>query len=87
MKHGHWLLIIGAPLLIMGGYWLVIADRSGLLDWIVLAVSVAVGAAGIWSAPWRIAVRVAATLAYVPVMGAALAAGLIILECSTGNCL
>ena len=87
MKHLHWLLIIAAPLLIMSGYWFVIDDRSGLLDWIVLAVAVGVGLVGIWSAPWRSGAQVAATLAYVPMMGIALAAGVLFLECSTGNCL
>ena len=87
MKHLHWLLIIAAPLLLMGGYWFTIDDRSGLLDWIVVAVGVGVGLVGIWSAPWRTGAQVAATLAYVPVMGVALAAGVLFLECSTGNCL
>ncbi|MGD9714759.1 MAG: hypothetical protein AB7V46_22265 [Thermomicrobiales bacterium] len=83
----HWLLTIVAPPVVMVGYWFFIDDRSGLLDWIVLTVAVCVGLMGIWSAPWRRGVQVAMTLAYVPVMGVALAAGLLALECSTGNCL
>jgi hypothetical protein len=87
MKHLPWLLIVAAPLLLMGGYWFVIDNRSGLLDWIVLAVAIGVGLAGIWSTPWRRGVQVATMLAYVPVMALGLAAGILFLECSTGNCL
>ena len=87
MKLLRWLIIIAAPLLCMGGYWLVVGDRSGTLDWVMLVVALAVGLAGIWSARWRIAPKAALTLAYVPLMGAALAASLLALECSTGNCL
>jgi len=86
MKHRHWLLIVGAPLLLIGAS-VVVDNRSALVDWIVLAAAVAVGLAGIWSAPWRTRVRVAASVAYVPVMGVALAAIVLFLECSTGNCL
>ena len=87
MKHLHWLLIVAAPLLLMSGYWFVIDKRSGWLDWIVLAAAISVGLVGIWSTPWRRKAQVAVTLAYVPVMGLALAAGVLFLECSAGNCL
>ena len=87
VKPIYWLLIVVAPILVIGGYWLAVDDRSGLLDWIVLAVALVVGLAGIWSAHWRTPAKAALTLAYVPLMGVALAAGLFALECSTGNCL
>jgi hypothetical protein len=87
MKHLHWLLIIAVPLILVGAYWLAIDQRSGLQDWIVLGLAVGVGVAGIWSAPWRRKAKVASTAAYVPVMGVAFAAGVLFLECSTGNCL
>ena len=87
MKPLHWLLTVPAPVFTVASYWWVMNDRSGLLDWIVLAAALAVGISGIWSAHWRSATKAALTLAYVPLMGAALAAGLLALECSTGNCL
>ncbi len=87
MRHRHWLLIVGAPLLLVVGYWLVIDNRSGTLDWIVLGAAVAVGLLGIWLAPWRTWIRLMAAIAYLPMMGVVLAATILGLECSTGNCL
>ena len=87
MKHLHWLLIVAAPLLLMAGYWLLVHDRSGSMDWMVLALAIAVGLMGIWLAPWRRAAQTAVTVAYVPLMGLALAVCLVAFECSTGNCL
>lgn len=87
MKHLHWLLIVAAPFLLMAGYWLVVQNHSDLLDWVVLALAVLVGAIGIWSAPWRRAAKVAVIAGYVPLMGWVLTVCLLALECSTGNCL
>lgn len=87
MKHRHWLIIIAAPLLITATYSLLVGPRWAFMDWIVLIVSVAVGAVGIWSAPWRGQTRVIATIAYVPLMGFALAATYLFTQCATGNCL
>lgn len=87
MKHLHWPLIVGAPLLLMAGYWMVIDDRTGMLDWIILAAGIGIGLVGIWLAPWRRGAQIGATLAYVPVMGFVLAASVLFLECSTGHCL
>ena len=87
MKPMCWLLIGAAPPLLMASYWFLIDDRSGLLDWIALAAAIAVGLVGIRSTPLRRAAQAALALVYVPLMGSALFAGVIALECSTGNCL
>jgi hypothetical protein len=87
VRHGHWLLIVPAPLLLTGFYWLLVDGRSGGTDWVVMALGVAIGLAGIWSAPWPKAARAGASLAYVPLMGLVLTAYVLALECSTGNCL
>jgi hypothetical protein len=80
-------MTIAAPALAVGGYWLTVDHRSGPLDWTLLAVALALGVAGIWSAPLRVVTKAAVTFVYVPLMGAALMAGLLAAECSTGNCL
>jgi Na+-transporting NADH:ubiquinone oxidoreductase subunit NqrB len=87
MRYRHWLLMFGAPLLIAGAYWAAVEGRSGRLDWLVLVAAAAVGLCGVWSAPWRRWMRVAVALAYVPAMTLALGAAILLLECSTGNCL
>ena len=87
MKQFHWLVIVAAPLLITVTYSLAVGPRSAVMDWIILGTSVAVGVAGIWSAPWHRQTQAIVTLAYVPIMGPALAASYLFSQCALRNCL
>lgn len=72
-------------MLVIGGYWTLISYRSGIVDWVVLVVAVALGVLGIWLAPWRRGNQRIATVVYVPAMSLVLFFSLLFLECSTGN--
>ena len=83
------LLVVFGPPLVIAAYWF---GKQGMylptMDWIMLIVALAVGMVGIWlPIPRPLVRRIIATVLYVPSMTAALFFGLLIFECSRGNCL